>query len=123
MRISDWSSDVCSSDLNRVNACLTLRRPAQLSSAAVLERGGDGVDGELDAGDHFFVAVGAAKAADKVHLQQVQRLDIEQAQPDGGVERRRMRKQAALSRRVQGREAHASELQSLMRISSDVRFW
>src|SRR3546814_17559500 len=87
-----------------VNACLTLRRPAQLSSAAVLERGGDGVDGELDAGDHFFVAVAAAKAADKVHLQQVQRLDIGQAQPDGGVERRRMRKQARSEERRVGTE-------------------
>src|SRR3546814_3652472 len=93
MRISDWSSDVCSSDLVE-----NLAAPAhRLGDAA----GADGHDHEFL---HVDRIVGMFAAVDDVHHRHRQGARRDAA--DIAIER-----QAARS------EEHTSELQSLMRIS------
>src|SRR3546814_8951641 len=107
MRISDWSSDVCSSDLARVH-----REPAaidgsqrQRPSVGHAEAGAGGevaqhVDLVVD------VVVGAAKHG------RAARAAAERPGNDAGAFLRRDR-----TARVERSEEHTSELQSLMRIS------
>src|SRR3546814_9410210 len=88
MRISDWSSDVCSSDLEGRDAPVRRRARAEAGAAPAragdFERigahGGGGYDGDPDQPDPFFG-------------------------------------RAPLSPRRRRSEEHTSELQSLMRIS------
>src|SRR3546814_5885868 len=90
MRISDWSSDVCSSDLRR-NDRVQCRRPRQGRQAPV---------------DRIL----------PVRLQEIIRL-AEMPAPEKAVmggQRRRMRR---LQHQMARSEEHTSELQSLMRIS------
>src|SRR3546814_7118809 len=102
MRISDWSSDVCSSDLEQRHGCCRtekapLRAPLQDVEVAV----------------HLRQAEARRRAAHLVGLQ------------GGEADRRQARRQGrrdAVPRRhhhrLQARsEEHTSELQSLMRIS------
>src|SRR3546814_4888095 len=93
MRISDWSSDVCSSDLARVAAEITcgVDRALDLNHAVAL------VPGETDGKAQFVVAVMAPNAARIAALARfVPTLDEVM---------------------VHKSEEHTSELQSLMRIS------
>src|SRR3546814_8741630 len=100
MRISDWSSDVCSSDLHSVGKGLALadRDRRQLHPV------GD-VAHRIDAG--------AARAVVVVHLDRALGVecDVGRLQPE------------IFGMRASARsEEHTSELQSLMRISYDVLF-
>src|SRR3546814_3668770 len=98
MRISDWSSDVCSSDLGRgAGEGVRVRRDLRRGQRHRLDTAGD-ADG-----------LGLAEAARRASAQ------VRQAERDGAI--------AAVLRaeqREQGlvrSEEHTSELQSLMRIS------
>src|SRR3546814_7157630 len=110
MRISDWSSDVCSSDLSRN----ILRH-----SSAVL------ADEHEDGADHGLFAVHAARTGAQVTPDP----DIgDLADGHGHTATRRRNRVPDLLDRAHARidtdevrsEEHTSELQSLMRISSAV---
>src|SRR3546814_10244993 len=99
MRISDWSSDVCSSDLGKARhkegrrharslACRVL--PGEAQAVALLDR--DGGEDEAEARHQIG------------HAEEDQQQD--EAQPRSGSRRAARRS-----------EEHTSELQSLMRIS------
>src|SRR3546814_7952764 len=96
MRISDWSSDVCSSDLRRDILALQL----------LLVGIGDGVHHEVEAApggaDPLEHPVDAAVLGDVAGFDQ-RRSDLLGQRPDALLQRRS--------------EEHTSELQSLMRIS------
>src|SRR3546814_3595401 len=107
MRISDWSSDVCSSDLHQVTVDAAIDQLPCVAGTLGVVLDGEGLDllapeGVGGFGDrHAFAGAG-----------------IE----DGhGAGRRRQRGQGPLQRRFVGGEVrseeHTSELQSLMRIS------
>src|SRR3546814_10238566 len=98
MRISDWSSDVCSSDLEgpgREGVGRVARvHDGQLGrESLVLEVGVERL--ELERGDHALVADGAAGQRHEVRVQFV----------------------AGALAQTERSEEHTSELQSLMRIS------
>src|SRR3546814_3579077 len=110
MRISDWSSDVCSSDLRRIKlgdvgralGAGELRAKADvgdrriLDAAAPAEHGADPVD----------IIIGDAR----------RRIDAEQIGARRVAEQRHADLAIAL-KRLDRSEEHTSELQSLMRIS------
>src|SRR3546814_6752411 len=122
MRISDWSSDVCSSDLGREHLAKTVRKAAggrgqapqadprhdRIAPPAKVDPPPKG-KGETDvtgrkgsAGQQADLAVGQPQVgADRVD-QQRQHEPVEKGQP---------------ARQHQRSEEHTSELQSLMRIS------
>src|SRR3546814_2313063 len=114
MRISDWSSDVCSSDLPRH------RQREQIAALA----GGEGVDLVDDDRPHL------REHRETVGIAQQQRQRFRRGQQD--LRRPRALARLAVARRVAGArldadvephfldrrsEEHTSELQSLMRIS------
>src|SRR3546814_5006981 len=101
MRISDWSSDVCSSDLDHVEARHQVRTAVADVQAHVLA----GVGGErVVAGERPFAAVEQHVGRVLVHaLLHVEPLVALLAELARGVEVRS--------------EEHTSELQALMRIS------
>src|SRR3546814_10177432 len=119
MRISDWSSDVCSSDLDRAPAHAVQRlehRVAVLADEG-LERGGIAADqgggaalGELERGE---LLVEVAQAPRVVH--HLRALALHEPQQQGVVD------ESGIDRRIPAHqhrsEEHTSELQSLMRIS------
>src|SRR3546814_3465517 len=98
MRISDWSSDVCSSDLPRQSLFLYhFRLPLWFPVSRRFERGGrraGAPDAQHFAGRHLLCAA-------------CQRLEVEGLNPDPYQWRCSLRRS----------EEHTSELQSLMRIS------
>src|SRR3546814_5724764 len=94
MRISDWSSDVCSSDLRAIDETRFLRALARARAAHLCAR-----RGEPDRDGSARAQASAAGAADRV------------AHPRHDEQHRRGR---GLDPRS---EEHTSELQSLMRIS------
>src|SRR3546814_8996797 len=109
MRISDWSSDVCSSDLG--TTAPGIARPLRI---AMVSRT---LDGEAP---HPDVALALRRAADLCHGLG-HGVEPVEAIVDGGAVARAFRtiwgylaREAAASVRS---EAHTSELQSLMRIS------
>src|SRR3546814_9279068 len=97
MRISDWSSDVCSSDLVARDVVGKVRHAARLGA----RRGFEFVHGDDRAGTH--------RGDDALDLKI---LEHRFEQPRVAFERRLV----DLSRRPRSEE-HTSELQSLMRIS------
>src|SRR3546814_9157738 len=101
MRISDWSSDVCSSDLIAERSC-ALRGAARCSDgddlSCRLQRLGPRATGDAVAADH-------RQRHPPAHR-------IPRAADD-----RRSRHEGAVRRRAGRSEEHTSELQSLMRIS------
>src|SRR3546814_8489738 len=102
MRISDWSSDVCSSDLHGVPIRLGMVEERRLSGNTGI------VDEDVDAREQRF---GGGYA---VRIRNIQRGDG--ADAAGRADLRRQRLQRLLP--AGGRsEEHTSELQSLMRIS------
>src|SRR3546814_4468802 len=120
MRISDWSSDVCSSDLLRVEAQLPagvflLARGIFGPQRAGADRlfGGDQRRGEALRVRAFELVVDAEGDGD---------VDFELADRQRGVEQRGETGEMALDLAVliigdERSEEHTSELQSLMRIS------
>src|SRR3546814_9013252 len=101
MRISDWSSDVCSSDLRRPNAlqCISSRRRAEVFNMAFLDlllprRKHDPAHSRAETGPRVdWPARRIEPATDRGDL-------------------------AISDKQRQRSEEHTSELQSLMRISS-----
>src|SRR3546814_1615707 len=110
MRISDWSSDVCSSDLDRRVFARAVRAGprAQLAAdALVLVDQHDAVLGALVAG-----AGGAHGHAGRRFAVQARAREVQG--------HRRLRRDGARRGFRQRSEAHTSELQSIMRTSYDV---
>src|SRR3546814_1453501 len=97
MRISDWSSDVCSSDLDRLEQRLHHFLDRKLDEVGLIER-----EGDLEARGEGFRAFGDRVLDDLRGRQRVRA---------GGERHREARARS---------EEHTSELQSLMRISSAV---
>src|SRR3546814_4658714 len=121
MRISDWSSDVCSSDLlllgaRDTQAGVVAQAMQQLDAARVLPLGhfGQGVEvgghGVADRRLRRAAGAGLAGAQQQGVAREVRQLVV--------FERRGARIGVApLVQRVERSEEHTSELQSLMRIS------
>src|SRR3546814_5563945 len=114
MRISDWSSDVCSSDLSRLRIGartvledVTMGASISVNGVCLTVVGWDADEGwwEADAVDETFArtALGALRAGDRVNLERPVRL---QDRLGGHLVQGHVRS-----------EEHTSELQSLMRIS------
>src|SRR3546814_6917199 len=131
MRISDWSSDVCSSDLGIAGAAADIgrqrhaqRKGGGLRLRQVEEAGADEeVGGRAEYGDRTAAAEQPALVVAEVDAVAEQRARAEQAEAlvDRGVALRpgkqaahRLDLAAVLAERS---EEHTSELQSLMRIS------
>src|SRR3546814_10154052 len=132
MRISDWSSDVCSSDLER-------RAAETGSERAVIGHEAEGADGPAQA----VAGVGGRHRPERLDETRVERrhpgADHEPRGPGrrvvlaaGGravlLHRhppvlRPMRSASGLTRTLGRSEEHTSELQSLMRISYAVFCW
>src|SRR3546814_12576838 len=80
MRISDWSSDVCSSDLaldSAANQLFIVPRPVNLGS---VEEGDAEIDGAVDGGDRFILAglaVHVGADASHRHAAEAKRGDLE----------------------------------------------
>src|SRR3546814_2262688 len=118
MRISDWSSDVCSSDLRAVTGPLAPCAPGLFaSSCALLLR--HVADHSCPASqDHALFIIDFA-CGDRIDTQQVCNL----ARLDNALTRKQRGKHRECSphcphqRRILRSEEHTSELQSLMRIS------
>src|SRR3546814_1301744 len=113
MRISDWSSDVCSSDLpHRAQNMADLARPAATRAA---ERKGD-----MASIGHQAEAVHAL--APDIEISVITAIRIAVERPFGEqVQRKRPEPLDMLNVLVEVRsEEHTSELQSLMRITYDV---
>src|SRR3546814_7086226 len=105
MRISDWSSDVCSSDLIEPSTKNWMRRQDMLSIAENAIRGGMTSDGEFCSIQADMHLCGDCTAvADAI------RPGEDEYQPTADEIKRKL---GAISRS----EEHTSELQSLMRIS------
>src|SRR3546814_1290516 len=95
MRISDWSSDVCSSDLELVLKSLDDDQAQETISIPL--------EGKSSIADHMVIASGRSS-------RQVASMAQKLAE--------RIKQATGRSARVEGRsEEHTSELQSLMRIS------
>src|SRR3546814_2108739 len=122
MRISDWSSDVCSSDLDVLQRQQTAARGLVVAGA----EGGVGLDQQVEGARRRRLGdVGAADAeapgGDRRQRPLALRHPVDVGQPVEAVEHRRAEAgdlAAELDQAVQLRsEEHTSELQSLMRIS------
>src|SRR3546814_5762671 len=115
MRISDWSSDVCSSDLRRVDAAFSVHPPVRPSVAheplqIFIVRRQD--DRRLP-----LVAVAQESLAIALHGA-IEIIEIGVLAIAGGIDARRLAVGVAAD--DMRSEEHTSELQSLMRISSAV---
>src|SRR3546814_7539491 len=107
MRISDWSSDVCSSDLGRGQFGGGAVRPqAHAVDGLALDHGRLDACVQAEQGDPRLDRLGVAGSAEGAGLEDVAGLVVL-----AGRDGRRRR------RRFGGSEEHTSELQSLMRIS------
>src|SRR3546814_5792262 len=95
MRISDWSSDVCSSDLDAAQDEDSSKRPIDHPRKGVIRRGGEAKRRHRD-----------EAGADRIDHRHV-----------GGKPEPRHDQEAAADPEKARSEEHTSELQSLMRIS------
>jgi len=77
------------------------RENVRKPSAAVTQCRGHGVDGQLDAFPDPRVGFAGSVTLQQLNLQQIQWLDIGQAQPDGSIQRRMLRQQARLARDIE----------------------
>src|SRR3546814_1370408 len=120
MRISDWSSDVCSSDLPGAGAILALALAGDSGARVHLRKplrlGGSALDACLGDMKRGGPEIGTARH--RACLEFVQHRVVEGAPPVGG-QRRLVRRRRRVQRRIAAArsEEHTSELQSLMRIS------
>src|SRR3546814_2422821 len=117
MRISDWSSDVCSSDLHQAGRGLAQRLGR--GAPAAVQRGG-----QFGAQVAVERASGALRNDEMGVVEQLApAVPVRQANEAVGADQQRDRRVAAefraqFQQRVDARsEEHTSELQSLMRIS------
>src|SRR3546814_2683581 len=129
MRISDWSSDVCSSDLDRGDvADAALHRQAAYQARLAGRADGERLHVALVhlGDDQHGVEVDQARdriaAVDEVaELDQAQVDDTVEGRADDGVAELHLgdldRGLGSLQRRLGRSEEHTSELQSLLRIS------
>src|SRR3546814_2980985 len=120
MRISDWSSDVCSSDLRLRPVIGNAQPAAQIGAADVVPGGAKLADQLADAREGGFHRAKLGKLAADVD-RNPQR--VQPRQPGG----KRIGIQRAADRHTElvlglRSEEHTSELQSLMRISYAVFF-
>src|SRR3546814_5790249 len=106
MRISDWSSDVCSSDLNTSSACCWRCRCRHDHSAGTAQSAGGGEAGRLPQGNGGAGVARAARTATRSLFRNHVRVPLQKGRSD----------QASAMGRDRSEE-HTSELQSLMRIS------
>src|SRR3546814_8541587 len=124
MRISDWSSDVCSSDLHvllgdaQIEEPVGMARPEIVGPVGVGEIGGQHRDARVVVGE-----VGQLLAQDEGRQRRVRRaahrlLVLEGGVPEGDVAARGATKDRVLPLAAKSEE-HTSELQSLMRNSYD----
>src|SRR3546814_3274329 len=114
MRISDWSSDVCSSDLLRKIADAESRAPVHRHVGDVVAIQGDpAVVGRNEAGDDIE-AGGLSRA---VGTEQADRLSALQGQSHTAQHRPLLEALADVVDSPTRSEEHTSELQSLMRNS------
>src|SRR3546814_7140818 len=114
MRISDWSSDVCSSDLLGPGACAYVRQQEPFALIAILLLSSSYAVGYWTRGGSSVVPPRlVAKWAKEVEQQRAALGTAREAaeQNDAALSRRLAELQAQRS------EEHTSELQSLMRIS------
>src|SRR3546814_1491389 len=107
MRISDWSSDVCSSDLRGGGRAV---RHGNCGPPHLLRAGGAGAGGDCR-GAGRRSAVGVRRARTRATIRYV---STPQRRGDTHVA---MRARKTASPAGSGSEEHTSELQSLMRIS------
>src|SRR3546814_10050916 len=107
MRISDWSSDVCSSDLRGCGG----RRGGRIGRR---QRGGHGHSAALNEGERDTAGFGAPRWAAAKGLSSVTGSSATAA---SGSASSRCASARASSRSKPRSEEHTSELQSLMRIS------
>src|SRR3546814_10865142 len=113
MRISDWSSDVCSSDLDREAHRLALQGDARTRRAGHAERSAiAGADRGADRRNLIL----CLESRDVIFLEPRQMMEDRRRRGDriAAEEHRQPRKLCAGDERS---EEHTSELQSLMRIS------
>src|SRR3546814_7110309 len=110
MRISDWSSDVCSSDLHVLNGCEATKQPWKYEA---------GADETGNAVGSFCGIRRQAAVSGRCRSREIQSARghrIEGAATD--TRRRGSQEREPISRHLHLRsEEHTSELQSLMRIS------
>src|SRR3546814_8636501 len=120
MRISDWSSDVCSSDLNRL---LGMTETAIRDVAAILARLADGdVSGRIEAA--YEGLFGSLRDDTNALAEQLDRIAARLSEASGRVQEASGEISSGsldLSQRTESQAARSdeqtSELQSLMRIS------
>src|SRR3546814_7277607 len=105
MRISDWSSDVCSSDLH----------DDALDARDKVHRAAHAFDHLARHGPVREIAV-----ARDLHRAEDRKIDMTAADHRETVSRREEARRRQCGDRLLRSEEHTSELQSLMRISSDV---
>src|SRR3546814_3729890 len=107
MRISDWSSDVCSSDLLNAAPVDIMRDVGRTDEADALDIGvvENGVDHFLVAMNDLKNAIGTARFLEQ----------FGEAHGNGGVTLGRLQDEGVAD--CNRSEEHTSELQSLMRIS------
>src|SRR3546814_5068702 len=106
MRISDWSSDVCSSDLQPLQQILHLAVLVELPQRPALHQPLDHI------GLHFFELEDPPRIVEQPGEPHPDRRRVRMlGQPEGGPDVHLPRRQLDRS------EEHTSELQSLMRIS------
>src|SRR3546814_2526154 len=132
MRMSDWSSDVCSSDLKRLR-CLDRREPAPRFRRCIMRRDpvarriGHQREAAIIFGTLARVDAAAGKQVEQqvdLSMREVERDAAQRLEPRGRIADRDDVADPALGvpprvdRETIGRsEEHTSELQSLMRIS------
>src|SRR3546814_7173220 len=104
MRISDWSSDVCSSDLTRQVDVLLPRVTSRVHGRALTRAVGRIIRRPLDGGGLGILVVAVQRRSTRC-------LHVTAESPTPPVESRFLRAAGLRS------EEHTSELQSLMRIS------
>src|SRR3546814_7513672 len=113
MRISDWSSDVCSSDLLSV-----VRIDFERDDAAALDQPARQLDRRIAAERADFEdACRPPRQREQMEEAPLHRRHIDRGQSAGMVGRQRGIERGVVAEQLAKSEEHTSELQSLMRIS------
>src|SRR3546814_10248452 len=109
MRISDWSSDVCSSDLGKFEAGLDNQLTRALAAQGVWDAPVESLDFVLEGGGIESDGLGTLLTTERCLLAATRNPQFDKAQITA-----RLKAWFGVTRRS---EEHTSELQSLMRIS------
>src|SRR3546814_4712865 len=119
MRISDWSSDVCSSDLHQHTsrrARDAIEQPGAQRAFRSRRLGVEHVGRIADQREHALVADRVQRRGGRGRAQHRRLVELPVAGMEDAAIRRLDQQRVALGNRVRSEE-HTSELQSLMRIS------